>query len=108
MRAISTFSFDAGRSTRGWRDPTALRIRVSMSAIGSVMFLNLSSVISSQLPVQRARDSPSRHASLNWPLTTGNLCQLPATFRDARDVALQRQLTETQPAQRELAEVSAR
>src|SRR5262249_25555195 len=37
MRAISTFIFDDGMSTRRCFDPQALRIRVSMSAIGSVM-----------------------------------------------------------------------
>jgi hypothetical protein len=36
-RAIWTFSFDDGMSTRRCFCPLALRMRVSMSAIGSVM-----------------------------------------------------------------------
>src|SRR5579884_4498955 len=36
MRAMSIFSREAGTSTRGCRARAALRIRVSMSAIGSV------------------------------------------------------------------------
>ena len=39
MRAISVFIFDTGMSTRRCFDPQALRIRVSMSAIGSVMLI---------------------------------------------------------------------
>src|ERR1035437_1794780 len=38
-RAISSFIFDAGMSTRRCFDPHALRIRVNMSAIGSVMLI---------------------------------------------------------------------
>ena len=41
MRAISAFNFEAGMSTRVCFECTALRMRVSMSAIGSVMSLNL-------------------------------------------------------------------
>src|SRR5579862_788558 len=37
MRATSALKRDDGISTRGWRAWTALRIRVSMSAIGSVI-----------------------------------------------------------------------
>src|SRR5450755_3155770 len=39
MRAISTFSLEAGISTFWWRARIALRIRVSMSATGSVKFI---------------------------------------------------------------------
>ena len=39
MRAISTFSFEAGTSTLGSLARTPLRIRVIMSATGSVMFI---------------------------------------------------------------------
>jgi hypothetical protein len=39
MRAISVFIFDTGMSTRRCFDPQALRIRVSISAIGSVMLI---------------------------------------------------------------------
>src|SRR5580658_2662489 len=37
MRAISVFSFEAGTSTFGWRAAMALRTRVSISAIGSLV-----------------------------------------------------------------------
>src|SRR5215813_8931292 len=37
MRAISTFNFEEGRSTRGCLAREALRIRVSISATGSVV-----------------------------------------------------------------------
>jgi hypothetical protein len=42
IRAISSFIFDAGMSTRLWRLSPALRILVSMSAMGSdiAIFLN--------------------------------------------------------------------
>src|ERR1039457_1928103 len=41
MRAISAFSLEAGTSTFGWRDWIALRTRVSMSAIGSLVIILL-------------------------------------------------------------------
>src|ERR1700748_3617430 len=50
MRAISSFSFEAGTSTFWCRARIALRIRVSMSATGSVNFI----VISPQPPVLSA------------------------------------------------------
>src|SRR5215472_9613651 len=37
MRAISVFNLEAGTSTFGWRAWIALRTRVSMSAMGSVI-----------------------------------------------------------------------
>src|SRR5215470_15427557 len=37
IAAIACFIFECGISTRGWRERTAFRIRVSMSAIGSIM-----------------------------------------------------------------------
>src|SRR6185503_20144171 len=39
IRAISVFILDTGMSTRRCRDAQALRIRVNMSAIGSVMLM---------------------------------------------------------------------
>src|ERR1700738_2695110 len=39
MRAISTFSLEDGRSTRGCFARAAFRIRVSISAMGSVVIL---------------------------------------------------------------------
>src|SRR5882672_2173658 len=41
MRAISRFVRDAGTSTSVWRARDAFRTRVSMSAIGSEMFMDL-------------------------------------------------------------------
>src|SRR4051812_1085022 len=41
MRATSVFIFDTGMSTRRCFDPQALRIRVSISAIGSVILMKL-------------------------------------------------------------------
>src|SRR5450755_690955 len=37
IRAISTLSFELGNSTRSWRDWIPFRIRVNISAIGSVI-----------------------------------------------------------------------
>src|SRR6266850_801675 len=82
MRAISAFSRDAGISTRVCLAVTALRIRVSISAIGSVISLN------SKLIHQLTRS--------------------PTALGDSRDVTLERQLPEAQAAQRELSHVGAR
>src|SRR6185312_16440205 len=41
MRAISVFSLEAGTSTFGWRAAIALRTRVSMSAMGSLVIVLL-------------------------------------------------------------------
>src|SRR5260370_40711252 len=41
MRAISSFNFDAGISTRECLAETAFRIRANMSAIGSVMLYSV-------------------------------------------------------------------
>src|SRR5918999_2891856 len=82
MRAISTFSLEAGTSTRACFAMTALRRRVSISAIGSV--------------IVRVR-----------PLLATSY-RLPATLCHASHVALQRQLAEAEPAQRELAHVGSR
>src|SRR3954464_7438221 len=82
MRAISAFSRDAGMSTRVPLAVTALRIRDSISAIGSVISLRSQlSAISSQL--------------------------LPAALRHAGHVAVKRELAETETAQRELPHVGA-
>src|SRR5579884_3655050 len=42
MRAMSIFRRDAGTSTLGWRADSALRMRVSMSAMGSDVVIALS------------------------------------------------------------------
>src|SRR5256885_2268066 len=84
MRAMSPLMRDAGMSTRVCLAVTALRIRVSISAMGSVIFPL--STINSQLSASG----------------------LPAALGDACDVALERELAEAQAAQRELAHVGAR
>src|SRR4029078_3486299 len=97
--AISTFRRDSGISTRGCRDWVALRIRASMSAIGSVIFLNLV-VLSAE--------------ALGWclgpiPRPFGSCpAALPATLGHACDVPLQRELAEAEAAQRALAQGGAR
>src|SRR5438477_9245124 len=93
MRAISALSRDAGMSTRVCLAITALRIRVSMSAIGSVIFS--SSPIHRFIP-RRARDALSA--------VEGS----PTALRHARDVAFERELAETEATERELAHVGAR
>src|SRR5262245_13843220 len=93
MRAISVLRREAGMSTRVCLAVTALRIRVSISAIGSVISLNLHLVI--------------------WSLgnlvnSTHQLTNLPTALRHSCDVALQGQLAEAQAAQRELPHVGSR
>src|SRR5271157_4688572 len=78
MRAISVFSLEAGTSTLGCRAWIALRTRVSMSAMGSLV-INL----------------------LPWP-------GLPARLGHAGNLAVQSQLAETQAADAELAQIAAR
>src|SRR5262249_28588933 len=80
MRAISTFSRDAGISTRVCFALTALRSRVSISAIGSVISL---------FPAMRSAYSP-------------------AALGHAGHVAVEGELPETQAAQRELPHVRKR
>src|SRR6185437_8241491 len=78
MRAISIFIFDDGKSTRGWRARTALRIRVSMSAIGSVV------------------------------IYCPYVFSLPAGLRHARDFALERKPAEADAAHFEFPQKRAR
>src|ERR1039458_3394191 len=80
MRAISVFSLEAGTSTLGWRARMALRTRVSMSAIGSLVI----------------------------PALQLFLWLSPARLRDAGDFPVQCQLAEAQPADAELAQKRAR
>src|SRR4051794_34022431 len=88
MRAMSALIRDAGMSTRVRLAITAFRIRVSMSAIGSVI-----------------ESQPSSCFVLR---TSCLVPSLPAAFRDTGDVALERQLPEAQAAQRKLPHVGAR
>src|SRR6185312_8880488 len=82
MRAISVLSLDAGTSTFGCRAAMALRTRVSISAMGSV--------------------TGSSTPSCLWA------CRLPARLHHAGNLAVQRELTEAEPANPVLAEERAR
>src|SRR2546428_523384 len=82
MRAMSALMRDAGMSTRVCLALTALRIRVSMSAIGSVIFCSQLSAL--------------------------ELSASPAALCHTRDITLECQLAEAQTAQRELPHVGAR
>src|SRR5512141_526289 len=77
MRAISALSLDAGTSIFGSRARTPFRMRVSMSAMGSVMFIAI-------------------------PLRL-----LPARLDHARDLAREGEFPEADPAQLELANVGS-
>src|SRR3954470_21308244 len=91
--AISTFSFETGMSTRRCFAPQALRMRVSISAIGSVMLINSISSF------YRIHPSPAIRSQLGG---THRNEWLPARLADARDIARQRHLSETNSADAEL------
>src|SRR5580765_3948039 len=93
MRAISSFSLEAGTSTFWCRARIALRIRVSISATGSVNFIRFASP---QPPVLSAFSGE--------PATARVPNHLPRRLRNPRNLPAQRQPTETQTAQPELAQ----
>src|SRR5260370_37166256 len=80
MRAISIFSLEAGTSTLGWRADIALRMRVSISAIGSDVVM----------------------------LRTPVILPLPARLNHAGDFSGEGEVPETNPAQTKLAQKAAR
>src|SRR5437588_2533714 len=82
IRATSTLSFEEGSSMRSWREVMPLRIRVSMSAMGSVIDIRMLLVVF--LPV------------------------LPACLRHARDISAERQLPEADAAKLKFAQKAAR
>src|SRR5688500_14450314 len=87
IRAISSFNFEAGTSTRECFAAMALRIRVNMSAIGSVIPY---SIFDCQLPIADLK---------NWKLAIGNRqCYLPTRLNYAGYLPLERQLAETDAA----------
>src|SRR6185503_1040358 len=112
MRAISVFIFDTGMSTRRCFDPQALRIRVSMSAIGSVILMSEPLLLSfpwtwrtvmgdGRRAVRRSMDSrPSPNAQ--------RPTRLPTRLTHAGDHPLQAQLAEANAAQTEAAQERAR
>src|SRR5262245_36372904 len=96
---------DAGMSTRVCLAVTALRIRVSMSAIGSVMSQTFESgnwMIWSSGNGRRAAPSPITL------LPDYSITPLPTALRHACHVTLERQLPEAEAAERELPHVGAR
>src|SRR5262245_35885573 len=86
MRAISIFKRDAGISTLLWRAAIAFRMRVSISEIGSVIFI---------INLMQAR-------------TSGAPPRSPARFGHPRNLPVERQMAEADPADAELANVCAR
>src|SRR5436190_18870735 len=97
--AISTFSFETGMSTRRCFAPQALRMRVSISAIGSVMLIkSISSFY--RIPIQSPQFAGFVGRVENeW---------LPARLAHAGDVARQRQVSETDSADAEFSQERAR
>src|SRR5215470_15278073 len=132
MRAISVFSLEAGISTFWCRERIALRMRASMSATGSVSLIFCfssppvrslyrenprrlaSSSLSSCARRPLSRTGPERAAPMLAPFASRNRAydappyHLPRRLRNSRNLAAQRQLPETQPADAELAQVRAR
>src|SRR5258707_13906030 len=106
MRAISSFNFDAGISTRECFAETAFRMRANMSAIGSVM---LYSVKRFQIFDRRFAKSSSGRASqiANLKSKIAN-SPLPTRFHHAGNLSLQGQLAKANPAQVKLAQIIAR
>src|SRR5690606_35803353 len=103
MRAISVLSFETGMSTRRCRAWAAFRMRASMSAIGSVIMLDLSPIVSEPnvglvgSVRHAATDARSPSRGRRAP---GR--QLPARLPNPRDLSPQRHLSEADAAQPEL------
>src|SRR5229473_3354727 len=96
MRAISSFSFEARISTRECLAAMALRIRVNISAMGSVMHY---SIFDCQLPIADLKlEIGNRKSAMS----------LPACLHDAGNLSLQRQLAKSDAAQIELAHAKLR
>src|SRR5690348_2308790 len=82
--AMATLTFEAGIRTASWREPTALRMRVSMSAIGSLTLMYL------------------------FPLWRLRFEHLPAGFRHAGQKASVGKFAEGYPREAELPDVALR
>src|SRR5581483_11307804 len=128
MRAISSFKLEAGISTFWCRARSALRIRASMSATGSVNFIVLLLLGHPFSPPQAENQrwlltiNYSRPWSLvlsRWlfhcatifdqrPTTNDRGRVLPRRLRNSRNLSPQRQPAETQAANAELAEIRTR
>src|SRR5712671_4576103 len=98
MRAMSALMRDEGMSTRVCLAVTALRIRVSMSAIGSVIALSTFNLVSWRIcELANAVQSPIHQFSKS-----------PTALCHSCDIAFKRELAETQAAQGEFPHVRAR
>src|SRR5438128_7123467 len=95
--AIESFIFDAGMFTYSCFAVTALRIRVSMSAIGSVMFKACVSSFSRAHPMQVLS---GRTANCDPAL--------PTRLLHARQLSAQGHLPEADPAQSEITDIRSR
>src|SRR5439155_2402307 len=105
--AISVLSCEAGTSSLRCLARTALRIAVRKSAIGSETAMRFSSVPASR----RTRCPPaawSSRAPQQAPARRLRGDVSPARFDDARNLTGQRQLTEADAAQPEVAQEAAR
>src|ERR1700733_11383651 len=115
MRAISSFSLEAGTSTFWCRALTALRMRVSMSATGSV---NLIALLLLRRPFASAvaalAEEPAAALLARCSFGAGERARtartpaLPGRFRNPGNFSPQRQTAETQAAKTELAQIGAR
>src|SRR2546426_7580638 len=101
---MDAFMRDAGMSTRRCRAPAALRMRVNMSAMGSVIDIFVQSLL--QLPAAAAGPPAVRGASQKG--RAGETRRLPARLDDARNLPAQRQLAEADAAHAEIAQEAAR
>src|SRR6185503_19287965 len=129
MRAISVFTFDTGMSTRRCFDPQALRIRVSISAIGSVMLMssipfpyriprhhrhhetcrNLSESVASRGPCAACSRVIEPRWSTRPPRSRLRLARmLPAGLSHAGDHPVEREVAEADAAEPELPKKGAR
>src|SRR3954465_14968361 len=91
--AISTFSFETGMSTRRCFAPQALRMRVSISAIGSVMLIKSISSFYRIPPSGRSPQLLVGRVENEW---------LPARLANARDVSRECEVSEADSADAEL------
>src|SRR5262245_27919335 len=107
MRAISTFSLEAGISTFWCRARIELRMRASMSATGSVNLIVCFSSIRPFAP--RLAENLQRLATSvvgqKRPTTKTTHRSLPGRLRNPGNLALQREPAEAKPAYPELAEI---
>ena len=124
MRAISSFSLEAGTSTFWCRARIALRMRVSMSATGSVnlivCFSSAARLLRPECLAPRTRGDafylncypasirPDRCSPLRVVAQGGRFIPSPGRLRNPGNLSPQRQAAETQAANAELAQIRAR